>query len=264
MTTIVRRAFSHSSLRIVITATIVILLTLTAGVTWFFTFRNGQVSIRELASQVGRQSMANIRALETYVSTASMQKNDLNSFAFGLGDVTDVSTDRWRRFRAEIDRFENVTSVGYSDEQRESVAVGRGIMGFPLAIALSGQGTGYYFDAYALDERGSRGELFYHPSRHMTPACGRGIRMPRGPGCYVERGLPDDEADAGIDAVKPLYASNGQLRGVLDVTLTLTAMDAPEKHSSDGAQRGVHPGPLRDARGGIHRGEPLRHEWPSS
>ncbi len=226
MTTIVRRAFSHSSLRIVITATIVILLTLTAGVTWFFTFRNGQVSIRELASQLGRQSMANIRQhLETYVSTASMI-NDLNSFAFGLGDVTDVSTDRLaRRFRAEIDRFENVTSVGYSDEQRESVAVGRGIMGFPLAIALSGQGTGYYFDAYALDERGSRGELFYHSQQTYDPRMRPWYQdAARARAATWSEVYLMTSGDAGIDAVKPLYASNGQLRGVLDVTLTLTAM----------------------------------------
>ncbi len=228
MSAIMRRAFSRFSLRVVITTTIVSLLTMTAGVTWFFTFRNGQVSIRELADQLGRQSMRNIRQhLETYVSTAVLI-NDLNSFAFSLNDAAEVAPERLvARFKAEINRFEDVTSIGYGDKERESVAVGREIMGFPFAIALSGHATGYHLDAYALDKHGSPGRLFYHSPKvydpHMRPwyLDASKARAPTWSQVYLMA-----SGEAGIDAVKPVYAPQGELRGVLDVTLTLTALGA--------------------------------------
>ena len=76
------RLFGRMTLRVAMTTVFAVLLTVMACVTWLLTFRNGQASIRELADQFGRQSMANIRQhIASYMAVPRLV-NDINLYSF--------------------------------------------------------------------------------------------------------------------------------------------------------------------------------------
>ncbi len=226
MNAIMRRAFSRFSLRLVFTAVVVTLLTMTAGVTWFLTFRNGQISIRELADQMGRQGMANIRQhVKSYLTDPALI-NDINSFAFSHEESESLSFQRMaERFTAEIGKFDSITSVGYANEQGESIAIGRQIIGVPLAMGVSGKETDYYLQAYSLDKHGRAARRFYlstepyDPRRRPWYQVAAATGAPAWSPVYLMA-----TGDAGIDAVSPVFFPDGRLRGVLDTTLTLSGI----------------------------------------
>lgn len=229
MKTFIRRAFSHLPLRVVITAVVIALLTVTALVTWFLTFRNGRASIHELADQLGREGMENIRQhLERYTA-APVLVNEINSFAFFhdpyLG--TPAAVPRMGdRFLEEIAKFDTITSVGYSDEQNESIAVGRQILGVPLVLGVSGKATQFHQEAYELDQTGQRLKRFYRSSLPYDPRLrpwyqvARAVREEAWSPVYLMT-----TGDPAIDAVLPVYFPDGRLRGVFDTTLTLAGID---------------------------------------
>ena len=222
----IRRAFSHFPLRVVITTVVLVLLVMTAGVTWFLTFRNGQRSIREIAEQMGRQGMANVRQhLESYLSVPTLI-NTMNLFSFTLGDPHENSPGlTTRKFEAEIGNFTTVISVAYANEQGEYLGISRGIEGVPLDLAISGPGTGYRMEGWALSPSGARLRMFDRSAGTFDPRTRPWYRTAviAGKATWTPVYLWIS-GDAGIDAVTPVFDSSGKLRGVLDTSLTLAGM----------------------------------------
>ncbi|MGO9310400.1 MAG: ATP-binding protein [Spirochaetia bacterium] len=221
-----RQISGRSSLQVVITAVFGVLLTVMACLTWFFTFRNGQVSILELAAQMGRQSMLNIRSsLEDYVAEPKLV-NEINFFSFEQGDTAAFAQDRLtRRFLAQLLRYPSTVSIAYATERGEYIGVSRGIEGVPLALGICDQATGGFLEGYRIDALGHRQERFDRSTAPFDP-------RPRP--WYVtaiRAGAPAwtpiylwVTGDAGLDSVTPIRDGTGRLMGVLDTSLTLSGI----------------------------------------
>jgi PAS domain S-box-containing protein len=221
-----QRLFGRYSLSVVITTVFVALLTVMACVTWLLTFRNGQASIRELADQFGRQSMANIRQhLASYVAAPRLV-NDLNTYPFSAGPgMASSQDDLARRLAAELREFDSVISIAYGNERGEYVGISRELDGMPLTLAISDDSTARYLAAYRSNSQGSRLEEFRRSSvpfdARLRPwftaavAAGGAVWTP----VYLWL-----SGDAGVDIVTPVHDSSGRFKGVLDTSLTLTGI----------------------------------------
>jgi PAS domain S-box-containing protein len=220
------RAFHRSSLRIVITVVFAVLLSIMAGLTWFLTYRNGQVSIRELAGQVGRQSMLNIhRQLEDYLRGPRLI-NEINAFSFQQDAVT-ASGRRvmGMRFLAELTRFPTVVSIAYADEEGQYFGVSRDVGSVPLSLAIADRSTDGHLEGWQIDQAGRRLRRFavseapFDPRKRpwYTSAVSAGAPVWTPVYLWVS-------GDAGLDAVTAVRDGTGRLQGVLDVSLTLSGI----------------------------------------
>ncbi len=214
------------SLRVVITTVFAALLAVMAGMTWFLTFRNGRASVGELAEQVSRLSMANIRThLEQFFSTPPLLM-EINTFAISAGFGPEAGKDLLaRRFAAELDTFGSVVSVAFGDEQGDYIGMSRGIEGVPLELAVSDASTGRHLVGYVSDDQGRRFSAFdrsqgpfdarLRPWYSAAVAAGGPVWTP------VYQWV---SGDAGVDLVRAVRDPSGALRGVLDVSLTLSGI----------------------------------------
>jgi len=221
-----RRLFSRYPLRVVIISTIVLLLLLTAGTTWFLTFRNGRASVQEFTEQIGSQSMSSIRQhLKSYLSAPAMI-NRINGFAFGMNDSRLVGKELMiRRFLAEIAQFDTVISISYANAEGDYYGITRGVEGIPLGLTVSDRETNHFLEGFQTDSEGRRLGLVARSSDIYDPRQRPWYRD------ALEAGMPKwtpvylwTNEDVGIDAVTPVYDPGGNLQGVLDTSLTLKGM----------------------------------------
>ena len=221
-----QRLFRCCSLRVAVTTVFAVLLTVMACVTWLLTFRNGQASIRELADQFGRQSMANIRQhLASYVAAPRLV-NDINAYSF-LADSAQAITRNAMvgRLASEMREFDSVISIAYANEKGEYVGVSRGIDGIPLSLAISDESTARYLVGYRSDPQGSRLDEFTRSTAPFdarlrpwyTAAVGAGGAVWTPVYLWLS-------GDAGVDIVTAVYSPGGKFKGVLDTSLTLTGI----------------------------------------
>ena len=218
--------FSRLSLRLVITTVFAILLTVLAGLTWFLTFHNSQLYIRDLADQIGRQSMLNIRRdLEDYISAPRIV-NEINASSFEeQNPKASNQLTMIREFIAEVKAHPSTISVAYANKYGEYLGVTRGVIGVPLSLGICDQTTSHFLEAYRIDETGrrqdrvARSETPFDPRLRPWYTAAEASAVTTWTPIYLWV-----TGDAGLDAVTPIRDRAGTLLGVLDTSLTLSGI----------------------------------------
>jgi signal transduction histidine kinase/HAMP domain-containing protein len=221
-----KKIVRRSSLRVIITAVLVTLLLVMAGMTWLLTYRNGHAFIRELEDSLGRVSMQDIRTnLERYLSVPRLV-NDMNEYTLSAGSAESLSTGAIaRRFAAELTHFDSVISIAYSNENGEYVGMARDAGGVPFSLAIADASTGGHLAAFRSGAAGTQGAEFDRSSGHFD------ARQRPWYVAAVSAGMPTWtpvylwlSGDAGVDFVTPVHDHGGAFRGVLDTSLTLSGI----------------------------------------
>jgi len=224
----IRSVIRRVSLRFLVTAMLVSLLTVMAGMTWLLTYRNGRASLGELKDHFGRLSMIDIRQnLEAYLSIPDLL-NEINSYPFSEGSWETVpSSVIAGRFASEIFRHETVMSIAYASERGSYVGMTRGAEQVPLSLGVADPSTDGRLVGYVSDTQGFRGPEFdrspgpFDP--RQRPWYAAALSSPGPVWTPVYQWLT---GEAGIDLVTAVHDSRGVFRGVLDTSLTLEGIGA--------------------------------------
>jgi hypothetical protein len=219
-----RKIFSNLPFRYVIAVPFTLLIFLAVGLTGYLSYRNAEVAVNRLASDLHEEAIARVgQHLDSYLSTPVLI-NQLNLDAIRLGNL-DISDQHAveRSFLAQIQRFETVVSVAYANEKKEYIGPGRKVLGADMVVGISSEQTGYVLEAYEITPEGER-ELIttltdydprIRPWYQTAVLARRQVWTP----IYMW-----SSGDVGIDTVVPVYSRDNNLLGVLSTSLTLNSI----------------------------------------
>ncbi len=219
-------------LQTVMIVTFVVVVVVTGGFTGYLAFYNGQNAVNELASQLRAELMARIQQhLSSYLATPFLV-NQLNLDGIRLGEIdSENENSLLQHFNAQLQRFESVVSIAYSDEDKHYVGIARvGVSGMTDPVhqflAISNQATNFMLQEYKIDAQGHRVEQTYSSAPGYDPrtrpwyqaAVQAGDKPSWTPIFMWTQGA------VGLDAVVSIHDKTNKLMGVLDTSLTLSAI----------------------------------------
>src|SRR5919202_3189614 len=126
----------------------------TVGLVGYFSFRNGQQAVSDLASQIRHELTSRIEEkLKTYTETPhSINRLNANALAQGYIDVDDAKGESTFWQQAQI--FPVVSYIYCGDSSGAFFGVRRLEQEHPVQLRLSNASTGYHLYAYSLDGKG--------------------------------------------------------------------------------------------------------------
>lgn len=141
----------------------------TVGLISYFSFRNGQEAVNDLANQLRRELTNRIEGkLQTYTEIPH-SINRLNASAFAQGDI-DVSAARGEYpFWQQIQIYSTVSYVYCADRNGAFLGVRRFSADRSVELRLSNAATGDKFHGYSLDRNGRRDQLVSKGNKPFDP-----------------------------------------------------------------------------------------------
>ena len=195
------------------------------GLVGYLSFKNGQRSVNDLASQLmGEVSNRIEQNLETYLETPhQINQSKLDSVKLGFVDMKDLSA--WEKYlwrQVQLYPYINFTSIGNKNgEYRTGEKMSNGT----LLINASGPSTGFDFHSYNTNDTGDRTtvaaivknfDIRQHPSYTLAALEAKATWS----SVYVSFLEPT----LILSALQPVYDSQKQLEGVLVTALRLDAI----------------------------------------
>ncbi|MBE9103075.1 sensor histidine kinase [Vacuolonema iberomarrocanum] len=209
-------------LQLILILAFVFQVSVAVGLTGWFSLRNGQKAVQQLADDLYQEIDSRIQLhLETYFEKPHIA-NQINQSALQSGRITlDNKIDLQNYLWYQLQAFPSLSSTGVATETEDMVSIGRiGEEQFVLAL-IEGLSDEFYF--YSLDEQGDRSELLWQRSG-ITPtdypwytAAEESTQITWSP-IFL---WTAEEFEIGIMGVSPFYADNGELQGVLASGLVL-------------------------------------------
>ncbi|MGL5132688.1 MAG: cache domain-containing protein, partial [Planktothrix sp.] len=211
------------SLRQLLVIPFVLQIAIFVGITGFFSYRNGQKAVNDLATQLHQEISSRIElSLRTYLNTAHiMNETNRNAVTQKFISLTDFTSLK-RFFLGQLKAFPSIDYVGWGSEQGEYIAVQR-INNQQFNLEIVQNSTQDWFHIYRLTETGERGKLLdrlpnYDPRRRPWYQAATQAKK----GIWTPIYLWFSRETLAIDAVLPLYDAEGRLLGVLDTALYLS------------------------------------------
>ena len=220
------RVLGRFSLRFILIFPFAIILVLSGGLIGLLGFQNGTNAANDLANQLLAVSAARIdQHLNSYLSIPHFI-NDANLDAIRLKQLNLADTQALEyHFLAQMQHFETIAAITYANIQREYVGVTRNVLDTDLVITESSAQTNFALTSYQASPEGERGKLLstyanYDPTiRPWFQAAAKASQTTWTPIFVWSR-----NAGIGLDNVTPIYSENGDLIGVLDVSITLSGI----------------------------------------
>ncbi len=211
-------------LRIILTVPFVILILVTSTLIGYLTFQNSQNAVNTLAEQLHMEVTARIEErLDNYLATPQLI-NQLNLDSIRLKQLQLQDLDGLgRHFVIQIQRFDPVVSIAYANEQAEYVGASQKLKG--LSQAFSRPSTNNVLTSYYSDAQGNLLEPMgtivpnYDPRPRPWYRAAVQAAGPTWTPVYLW-----SAGYVGLDAVTPVYSTEGKLTGVLDTSLVLTGI----------------------------------------
>ncbi|HEY9749703.1 MAG TPA: guanylate cyclase, partial [Allocoleopsis sp.] len=153
--TLITQRLQKMPLQTVLVAPFVLQIAIAVGLTGWFSLRNGQNAVNDVASQLRTEVTARIQQHVTIYLETPHLVNQINAAAIRLGllDVEDIpSLERY--FWQQMQQFPTVSYISLGTEQAEYVGVERLDNG-ALQIEVSDRTTGRNFQTYATDSQGN-------------------------------------------------------------------------------------------------------------
>ncbi len=213
------------NLRTVVIVPFVLQVFAAVGLVGYLSFKNGQRSVNDLAGQLMSEVSNRIEQnLKTYLETPH-QINQSKQDAVTLGFVNMKDLSAWEKYlwrQVQLYPYINFTSLGNKNGEYRT---GEKMSDGTLLINASGPSTGFDFHSYHTNDKGDRTtvaavvknfDIRQHPSYTLAAL----ERKPTWSSVYVSFLEPT----LIISALKPVYASQKQLEGVLVTALRLDAI----------------------------------------
>jgi len=219
----VTKVFGKVPLRTVLIVPFILQIFTAVGLVGYLSFRNGQKAVNEVTRQLGREISIRIEQnLSTYLNTPH-QINQSNADAIRLGELNVKDfTQLQRHFWQQKQRFKTISSIAFSNEQKERIGVGELDNG-SLALGESNKFTGYDFHLYAINSQGQRLKLLnviknYDPRVRPFYQAAVATDSPK----WSKIFSLFNTSSLVISAVQPVYDKKGKVEGVLYSSLSLS------------------------------------------
>ncbi|SKB16203.1 putative Diguanylate cyclase/phosphodiesterase [Planktothrix sp. PCC 11201] len=211
------------SLRQLLVIPFVLQIAIAVGITGFFSYRNGQKAVNDLATQLHQEISSRIElSLRTYLDQAHLMnetnKNALTQEFISLTDFTGLQ----RFFLGQLKALPSIDYVAWGSEQGEYIGIQR-INNQQFNLEIVQNSTQDWFHIYRLTPTGERVKLLerlpnYDPRRRPWYQAANEAKT----GVWTPIYLWFSRQTLAIDAVLPLYDAKGRLLGVLDTALYLS------------------------------------------
>jgi signal transduction histidine kinase len=148
------------SLRTVLIVPFVLQILGTVGLVGYFSFRNGQQAVNDLASQLRSELTSRIEEKLRNYTEIPHAINYFNANAFAKGDIDIVNAKGEDRFWQQIEIFPSTSLIYCGSQQNgEIFGVGRLEGADSLLVWISNASTGYIPQFYSLNAQGNRDRL---------------------------------------------------------------------------------------------------------
>ncbi|MDY7016026.1 MAG: cache domain-containing protein, partial [Cyanobacteriota bacterium] len=211
-------------LRLILVVPFVLQVVLGVGLVGYFSFRNGQRAVEDLATQLREESTARIEErLDTYLKTPHLI-NQINADAARLGQLNWRTIEGLEKyFWQQIKRFDSATYIYFGSETDFFSGAERVPDGTFNVAYWSQNSPQKKFYTYATDDRGNRTQILSAlPFKNMRDRpwykAGRQAGRAKWGDIYVWAAPYHNLA---LPAVLPLYNSEEVLQGVFAVDLSL-------------------------------------------
>ena len=220
-----RKHAKKLSLRTLLIVPFVIQIFAAVGLIGYFSFRNGQESVNEVASQLRREITARIKErLLLYLATPHIiNRTNVSAARFGTLNLKDANMTS-DYFWQQIQVFELVNLIYVGNEQGEYVGATR--HGNKITVNQANKSSNNYYRIYIPDDRGHPTKLIseanrkYDPRRRPWYVATAQAHRPIWSSIYTFFNPPS----LGITATNPLYTSDGKLVAVFATDLSLATI----------------------------------------
>lgn len=212
-------------LRVVLVVPFVLQISATVGLTAFFSLRNGQKAVNEVATQLSQEIATQIHQhITNYMGTPQLV-TQLNANAVRIGEL-DLKDPRSleRHFWYQMQLFNSLSPIAFGSIQGNIHAVDR-LNDGSLVIRVKDRSTGSNYHTYTTDNKGNRVKLI-QVSTTFDPRTRPWYRE------AVKTGKPSwtkiypyfSSLGLAISATRPIYDETGTLLGVTNATLSLAQL----------------------------------------
>ena len=218
--------FKKTPLRVVLLAPFILQIFAAVSLTGWFSLRNGQKAVKDLAFQLQAEVSNRIdQHLKTYLAVPHMV-NQINADAIRLGvlDVEDFPLLE-QHFWRQLQLFESVSYITFGSQQGEFIGaerLGEGV----FTIEVKDETTGKDKYAYAADGQGKRTAEQVGVSKNYDPrvrpwyvAAQQADRATWSP---IYQFSSDAAVRLGATAVTPYYDNTGNFLGILGTDIVLS------------------------------------------
>ena len=152
-----KQRVSNISLRTVVGVPFIFQMVVTVSLVGYFSYRNGQHAVHDLASQLRNELTARIdQHLQTYIKIPH-SINRLNADALSEGEINFITDNGVNQFLQQIKIASFVNSVYCGDHQTgHFIGVSRTPNGGAFQLMISNDATDYKMHLYGLDVRADR------------------------------------------------------------------------------------------------------------
>jgi PAS domain S-box-containing protein len=219
---IVAKIPGKMSLLPVLVVPFVLQITATVGLIGYLSFKNGQRTVNDLASQLTHEIFARIKDnLNPYLATPH-QINQSNATAILLGQLNFQNLAAWELvFLNQIKIFNSVNSIVIGSEERGFIGV-EIRQEPPLVLMFSDKSTGYNVQTHAISERGQRQRIISNTPNYdprVRPWYTNAVKAKKASWSQIFPQL--NTKDLTLAAVLPVYDRQGKLQGVVNSSLHL-------------------------------------------
>lgn len=226
-------------LKVVLVVPFIVQLFAAVGIIGYLSYRNGQQTVENLASQLMGELGDRI-AQEVFTTMEiphQINRTNAESIRLGLLDYRQTA-DLERQFWHQVQIFDSVTASYFGTPQGGIVLAGRSDRGLPFLRVTANFAKGDYY-RYSTDERGDRRELLETTTYDATQRPWYiAAQTDRGP-TWSDIYLFVSSQTPGITASQPVYDQEGELLGILGVDLALNHINQFLNELTLGQQREV-------------------------
>ena len=210
-------------LRVFLVVPFVLQTVAAVGLTGWFSLRNGQQAVNDVANQLGSEITARIdQNLRTYLATPH-QINQINAAAISLGQLNIRDLAGWeRQFFRHLPIFNSLYSITLGNEQKEFIGVETREQGL-LVVMHSDKTTGYNLRTYVANNKGDRLRLLSLTKNYdsrVRPWYKAAVNAKKPAWSQV---FPQFSTKGlNIAAVQPIYDKQNTLQGVVSIGVHLS------------------------------------------
>ncbi|MBD1806092.1 response regulator [Microcoleus sp. FACHB-SPT15] len=210
-------------LRVFLVVPFVLQTVAAVGLTGWFSLRNGQQAVNDVANQLGSEITARIdQNLRTYLATPH-QINQINAAAISLDQLDIRDLAGWeRQFFRHLPIFNSLYSITLGNEQKEFIGVETREQGL-LVVMHSDKTTGYNLRTYVATSKGDRLRLLSLTENYdsrVRPWYKAAVAAKKPAWSQV---FPQFSTKGlNIAAVQPIYDKQNKLQGVVSIGVHLS------------------------------------------
>ena len=215
----------NAPLRVALVVPFVAQISIAVGVTAFFSLKNGQKAVNEVASQLRTEIVTQVHQYITdYMKTPQMV-TQMNSYSVGCGELNLKSIKSLERhFWHQMQLFKSLNPIAFASTQGEIHSVDR-LNNGSLVIRVLDQSTGGKYHTYTTDSQGNRLKLI-RVSTTFDPRTRPWYTKAVKAGQFTWTKVYPYFSSSGLamSATQPLYDKTGTLCGVTNATQSLSQL----------------------------------------